>query len=229
MQLFIKVILLTIMLVASSAFAADEKKYYDNGTIQFEYSYRSGQLHGLTKEFYETGELKGEHEYRAGKLVNKRNFRRNGDLEYELKYEDGQKIEYKIEYHPTGERFRQRTLINGKREGLEIEFHRNGKKKAERNYIADKKEGSAKGYYINGRLQGDWLFENGEPVSATIFYSTGEKWLVHSDFDSKGRLNGSSKEYEKDGNLKAIRYYKDNDMEQRRRVSRWLRWWWAIW
>ncbi len=228
MQLFIKVTLLTIILI-TSVFAVDEKKYYENGTVQFEYSYRSGQLHGLTKEFYETSELKAEHEYRAGKLVSKRRFRRNGDLEYELKYEDGQKIEYKIEYHPTGERFRQRTLINGKREGLEIEFHRNGKKKAERNYIADKKEGSAKGYYINGRLQGDWLFENGEPVSATIFYSTGEKWLVHSDFDSQGRLSGSSREYEKDGTLKAIRYYENNVMVQRRRVSRWLRWWWSIW
>ncbi|HHB91741.1 MAG TPA: hypothetical protein ENK59_00825 [Thioploca sp.] len=228
MQLFIKVILLTIVLIVS-VFAAEEKKYYDNGSVQFEYSYRSGQLHGLTKEYYETGELKAEHEYRSGKLISKRRFRRNGDLEYELKYEDGQKIEYKIEYYPTGERFRQRTLINGKREGLEIEFHRNGKKKAERNYIADKKEGSAKGYYINGRLQGDWLFKNGEPVSATIFYSTGEKWLVHSNFDDKGRLNGKSKEYEKDGTLKAIRYYKNNVMEKRRRVSRWLRWWWSIW
>lgn len=169
-----------------------------------------------TEEYYKTGELKAEHTYELGKLVAQKKFRRNGNLEYEMKYNaEGDKIETQIEYYSTGEVFRQRNLINGKREGLEIEYYSNGQKKAERNYKNGKKEGSAKGYHINGNVQGEWIFENGEPVRATLFYSTGEKWLLHTDFDEKGMLNGVSKEYNKKGKIMALRYYKNNNMIER--------------
>jgi antitoxin component YwqK of YwqJK toxin-antitoxin module len=222
----LKIIVLAMMLAVSMTAQPQEdktEKYYESGALQFQYSYRKGKLHGTTKEYYETGELKAEYNYKAGQLIAKKEFRHNGDLEYELKYEDGNKYETQIEYYTTGELFRQRTLVNGKREGLEIEFYRNGQKKAERNYIEGKKEGSAKGYHINGNLQGDWIFKNGEPVSATLYYSTGEKWLVHKDFDENGRLNGSSKEYDKQGSLMALRYYEDDEMIKRRRLNRWTR------
>jgi len=231
MQSSLKIIVLAIMLVMSMMTSAQQEeeteKYYESGVLQFQYSYRKGKLHGITKEYYETGELRAEYNYKTGQLIAKKTFRRNGDLEYELKYEDGNKYETQIEYYTTGELFRQRTLVNGKREGLEIEFYRNGQKKAERNYVSGKKEGSAKGYHINGNLQGDWLFKNGEPFSATLYYSTGEKWLVHTDFNEKGRLNGSSKEYAKEGNLMAIRYYEDDQMVKRRRLTRWTRFFYA--
>jgi len=222
----LKIIVLAIMLAISMTAQPQEdetEKYYESGALQFHYSYRKGKLHGITKEHYETSELRAEYNYKAGQLIAKKEFRRNGDLEYELKYEDGNKYETQIEYYATGELFRQRTLVNGKREGLEIEFYRNGQKKAERNYVTGKKEGSAKGYHINGNLQGDWKFKNGEPESATLYYSTGEKWLVHKDFDQKGHLNGSSKEYDKKGSLMALRYYEDDEMVKRRRLNRWTR------
>ena len=230
MQQLLKGILLTVILVVLSVtvqLQPTEKKY-ESGALQFQYNYRNGKLHGIIKEFYETGELKSEQDYKMGRIIGKRNFRRNGDLEYELRYDGTRKLETQIEYYTTGERFRQRELVNGKREGLELEFYRDGNKKAERNYINGKKEGSAIGYHINGRVQGDWVFENGEPVFATIFYSTGEKWLIHSDFDDKGMLNGTSNEYDKAGNLMAIRYYEDNEMVKRTRVSNWWGWWFAF-
>jgi antitoxin component YwqK of YwqJK toxin-antitoxin module len=205
-----------------------KKQYYTSGAIQFEYNYRNNKLHGTTTEYYETGERKAEYNYKDGQLIAQKDYTRAGSLSYELKYEEGKKIEAQIEYYPTGELFRQRNFVNGKREGVELEFYRNGKKKAERNYKNGRKEGSAKGYHINGKLQGDWLFNNDEPKSATIFYNTGEKWLVHTDFDKKGRLNGTSREYDKKGNLIAIRYYKDDEMVQRKRVNKWWDWWW-IW
>ncbi|HDN26259.1 MAG TPA: hypothetical protein ENG03_04035 [Thioploca sp.] len=103
-------------------------------------------------------------------------------------------------YYATGELFCQRTLVNGLREGLEVET------KAERNYQNGKKVGSAKVFHSNDQLQGDWIFANGKPVSATIFYCSGEKWLVHTDFDDKGRLNGS------------VKSMINNDMVKRERV-----------
>jgi antitoxin component YwqK of YwqJK toxin-antitoxin module len=62
-------------------------------------------------------------------------------------------------------------------------------------------------------------------VSATIYYSTGEKWLVHKEFDKNGRLNGVSREYSKDGNLIAKRYYENDELIQRKRVKSW----WKLW
>jgi len=231
MQSFIKRVLFSVMLVLSSvaAHSLETEKYYDNGVLQFKYSYRNGKLHGITEERYETGELKAEFEYRAGNLVAKREFHRNGDLKYALKLEGTKKLETRRKYYPTGELFREWTLVNGKTEGLEIDYYRNGQKKAERQYENGKRHGSAKGFHINGKVQGDWIFERGEPVFATLFYSTGGKWLVHKDFDSKGRLNGSSKEYDKEGNLMAIRYYVKNEMVKRRRINPWLRWWFLLW
>jgi antitoxin component YwqK of YwqJK toxin-antitoxin module len=199
-----------------------EKEYYESGTLHFEYRYRNNKLHGTTTEYYETGERKAELTYDNGQLEAKREYTRNGGLEYEMKYEEGKKVETQIKYYPTGEIFRQQTFVNGKLEGLEVEYYRNGKKKAERNYSNGKRDGSAKGYHINGKLQGDWIFKNGEPVHATLYYTTGEKWMVHTDFDQKGRLNGVSKEYDKEGNLVAVRYYKNDDMVQRQRINLWV-------
>ncbi len=228
MQSFLKTLLFAIILVLSvTAHSETVKKFYESGAVHFEYNYLNGKLQGKSKEYYETSEIKSEYIYRSGKLIAKKDYRHNGDLQYELKYENGIKYETEIHYYATGELFRQRTLVNGKREGLEIDFYRSGQKKAERNYINGKKEGSAKGFHINGKVQGDWIFENGEPVSATIFYSTGDIWLIHEDFDERGRLNGVSKEYDKEGNLMALRYYKNNDMVKRKRVSKWWGWlWW---
>ena len=67
----------------------------------------------------------------------------------------------------------------------------------------------------------NWIFENGKPVSPIIFYRTGEKWLVHTDFDDQGQLNGVSKEYSKDGRLMALRYYENNELVKRERINRW--------
>jgi antitoxin component YwqK of YwqJK toxin-antitoxin module len=218
-------LMIVMMMLLVSSIQAEEidKKYYDSGVVQFQYEYRNGKLHGTIEEFYETGELKAEYNYRSGDLIGKKTFSREGKLEYELRYKNNEKYETQYKYYHSGELFRKRSLINGKREGLEVDYYRNGNKKAERNYVDGKKEGSAKGYHYNGKLQGDWVFKNDEPVSAIIFYNSGEKWLEHI-FDGNGHLNGTSKEYDKGGNLMAIRYYTDDEMVKRNKIRPWLRW-----
>jgi len=229
MRLLTQIVLLAVMFLFSVMVQSEVKEIlYESGALQFEYQKKKGKLHGISKEYYETGEIKAELTYRKGKLVAKKTYLRNNDLEYELKYENGKKLETRNEYYVTSEAFRRRTYIDGKREGLEIEYYRDGTTKAERNYINGKKKGSARGYYINGKLMGDWFFENDEPISATLFYKTGEKWIVHKYFDKKGRIDGVSKEYDKAGKLMALRTYKENDMFKRERVGAWLQWWWEF-
>ncbi|MCK5719117.1 MAG: toxin-antitoxin system YwqK family antitoxin [Thiomargarita sp.] len=228
--LFFFIAIIFALITVISQATEELEQFYESGALHFDHTaYRNSKLHGLSKEYYESGEPKAEILYKSGRITAKKEFSRNGDLEYELKYEDSKKLETQIEYYPTGEPFRRRSLINNMREGLEIEFYRDGQTKAERNYVNGKKEGNARGYHINGKLQGDWIFKNGEPIMATLFYSSGGKWLLHTSFDQKGRLNGVSKEYDKkEGKLMALRYYKRNDMVKRRRVSSWLRWWWEL-
>ena len=230
MQSSYKWVLFAVMLALSVTAQSQQPtiKRYESGAVQFEYSYRGGKLHGITKEYYETGEVKTEEHYKMGNLIAKKEFRRDGKPTYDMKLEDGKKMATQLQYYPTGELFRERALMDGLRHGLEIDYYRDGAKKAERNYLDGKKEGSAKGFHSNGNVQGDWIFENGEPIFATINYRGGQKWLVHSDFDEKGRLNGITKEYDKQGSLMAVRYYENNDMVKRVRVSSWLGWWFAF-
>jgi len=191
------------------------KEYYESGALQFEYNYLDGKLHGKSKEFYETGELKAELVYKEGKLDSKKEFLKNGKPTYEMSRDkDNKKIEKILEYYQQGELFRERHLVNGRREGLEKEFYRDGTIKAERNYVKGKKEGSARGFHRNGNLQGDWVFENDLPVKATIYYRDGKVWLEHKHFED-GRLNGVSKEYDKNGNVMAKRYYENDKMVKR--------------
>ena len=59
---FIFVFLLSI----AAAFAVDEvkngveKKFYENGQIWFESTFKDGQLNGVTKEYHPNGKLKSE-------------------------------------------------------------------------------------------------------------------------------------------------------------------------
>lgn len=222
---FIKLLSLAMCFAVSAvAMAQDIKQeYYDDGkTVRYEYSYSDGQLNGLSKEFYETGELKAEMQYRSGKLIAKKQFLRDGRLEYDMKIVEDKRHETEFEYYQTGELFRQRQLVNGVREGLEKEYYTSGKTKAERNYKSGKRHGAARGYHRNGNLQGDWEFVDGLPVQAIIYYSSGEKWLVHPNFKD-GNLHGESKEYDKEGDLIAERIYEDGTMiERRRRTGFWF-------
>ncbi len=226
MQLFIKIVLLGVLSVTVQAESV--QKFYDSGALQFEENYMDGKLHGLTKEYYETGELKADIKYKRGKEVAKNDFRRDGQPGNEVRYEGKTKYEIKRWYYPTGELFRERPSINDKTEGLEIDYYTDGQKKAERNYINGLKEGSARGFHFNGEVQGDWIFKNGEPIYATLFYSTTEKWLEHSDFTDKGQLTGTSREYNKAGQLMALRYYENYDMVKRIRINPWMRWWYGF-
>ncbi len=227
MQLFIKTIFIGLIL-SVTVYAETVQKLYDNGKVHFEENYQDGKLHGLIKEYYETGELKTEIKYRVGTIVTKKEYRRDGQVGNEFKTRNGQTFEIKRWYYPTGDLFRERHLIDGKIEGLEIDYYTDGQKKAERNYINGLKEGSARGFHFNGEVQGDWTFKNGEPIAATLFYSTTEKWIEHSDFNEKGQLTGTSREYNKKGKLMALRYYENYDMVARIRIDSWMRWWYVF-
>lgn len=211
-------LVLLLSMVSISAPAKEVKEYYESGELKEEKNIENGAPHGPARVFYKSGSLKEEATYDRGKLLSKKSFRPDGKDEYSMYYDErGRKVETETKFYASGKKFRENTLINGKLEGWEKEYYPNGKLRAERHYVAGKKEGEARGYYQNGNVQGDWYFKNGVPSAATIFYPTGEKHLVHKFKD--GRIHGETKEYDKKGEVMAIRMYKDDRMVERRRVK----------
>ncbi len=195
-------------------YAEEEKKFYPSGAVHFIYNKSAtGKLNGVSKEFYENANIKTEFTYDNGKLMAEKRYRGDGQVEYEFELKNSKKHEILRKFHPSGALFRERLLINGIQEGIERDFYPDGKIKAERAYKNGKKEGSAKGFYRNGKIQGDWIFENGVPVAATIFYLTGEKHLIHEFKD--GKIHGVTREYDKNGTLKAERHYNNDKLIKR--------------
>ncbi|MCP4697445.1 MAG: hypothetical protein GY862_11420 [Gammaproteobacteria bacterium] len=206
-----------ILILSLGANAKTVKKYYPSGELHFQESMAGRKKHGLTQEFYETGELKVEAQYNHGRLESKKKYRKDKKLEYKFYLEKGKKVEIKYTYHPSGSLFREQPFVGGKQEGLEKDYYPSGKKKAERTWIDGKKEGRAIGYYEHGQIQGDWEFEDGAPVDATIYHPNGRKNLVH-EFKN-GRIHGETKEYSSKGKLKAIRIYRNDKLMKRKRVK----------
>ncbi|MDM8546161.1 toxin-antitoxin system YwqK family antitoxin [Candidatus Venteria ishoeyi] len=202
-----------LLLPLQAVLAKEEIKKYPSGAVHFIYNYDGNRRHGVSKEFHENNNLKTEFFYEKGKLTAEKRYRQDGQIEYEFTYKRNKKHEVVREFHSSGKLFRERHLVGGIQEGMEKEYAPDGKLKAERTYIGGKKNGSAKGYFRNGRVQGDWTFKNGVPIAATIFYSTGEKYLVHEFSD--GKIDGVSKEYNKKGKLQAKRYYKNDKLVKR--------------
>ncbi len=212
---YVKLILSIFMILGLNfhLYANEEKKLYPSGSVHFIYNKSDEKLDGVSKEFYENGNIKTEFTYEKGKLISEKRYRNDAQIEYEFYLKYTKKHETLRIFHSSGALFRERLLIDGAQEGVERDYYPNGKLKAERNYKKGKKEGVAKGYYKNGRVQGDWLFKNGVPVSATIFFMTGEMHLVHEFKD--GKIHGVTKEYDKKGHLKAERHYQNDKLIKR--------------
>lgn len=71
------------------------KRYYDNGRIKAECSYKNEKLEGLSVHYYESGQVKLKENYRDGLLEGLSiGFYKTGRVEYEVYYKRG-KILYK--------------------------------------------------------------------------------------------------------------------------------------
>ena len=56
----IVLLLATILIVPSIAFAEVEKEYYPSGKLKTERNFIKGKLEGISKVYYESGELQAE-------------------------------------------------------------------------------------------------------------------------------------------------------------------------
>jgi len=224
-KLYIFIVFLCITLVSFSQTNVKNgynKFYYENGKISSEGLMKDGKPEGFWKNYYENGNLKI-----AG---NRKNFQLDsiwgfyddkGRINRSVNYKEGKKTGLTCLYDTLGKIYSAETFSNDVKEGVSKKFFPSGKTKTIINYVHGKTDGLAYEYAedstiiaitnyksgftlsserINrkdelGRKQGIWkeLYENGEAKSEVNYLN-----------DS---LDGFSKEYDKKGNLTAIKKF----------------------
>ena len=92
------------------------QKFFKNGNIEKEYTYKNGKLEGLFKTFYEDGQFHQEKYYKNGKLDGVfRAYDTNGILYFEISYKDDKKHGVENSYDQNGVLQHQDVYEEGKR------------------------------------------------------------------------------------------------------------------
>ena len=166
------------------------KYYYQNGNMESDKYYESGELSGESKTYFENGKLKSEGIYKAGAGKVIYYFQETGRPAWEYNYINNIIEGPCREYYTNGRLMGEYNYINGKKEGTgRIYGNETGKLKIEKHYKNDKLEGPIKEY-----------FEDGVSVESENNYKN-------------GNLEGVGKKYYLSGNLKQMEYYKNNELE----------------
>ena len=127
----IVLLLATILIIPSIAFAEVHKEYHKNGQLRFKKNFKNGKLEGITKHYYESGKLHFEENYKNGKL------------------EGISKI-----YYESGQLWIEVNYKNSEREGISKVYYESGKYQYIDTYKNDKKI-NRKAYTEEGHLKFD--------------------------------------------------------------------------
>tara|TARA_B100002003_G_C13853808_1_gene418364 strand:+ start:265 stop:666 length:402 start_codon:yes stop_codon:yes gene_type:complete len=92
----IVLLLATILILPSFAFAEVEKEYYPSGELKSEVNVINGKLEGLRKVYYENGRLQWEENYKNGKKNGvSREYYNNGEIRFIDTYKNDIKVNRK--------------------------------------------------------------------------------------------------------------------------------------
>ncbi len=131
------------------------KKYYPNGKLEAEETYKEGKQEGISKYYFESGGLRAEVNFKNGKENGiTRHYNGEGKLTSAWNYENGD--------------------LKGRRE-----YYENGALEAEIDFEGESKffSGIQKLYYENGMLKAEIPHKNGYLIGVRReYYPTGRLW-----------------------------------------------------
>lgn len=126
------------------------KKFFANGNVKDEITYRMNRPNGVYKVYYDNGKIQEQGEWR--------NSRNIGDFK---RYHPNGKIAQNFQFNATG-----------KREGKQQYFYENGQLMIEGSWEGGKESGVLTEYYENGDIKAKKVFNEGNmDVSSTEFYT----------------------------------------------------------
>jgi antitoxin component YwqK of YwqJK toxin-antitoxin module len=126
--------------------------------------------------------------------------------------EEGQYINNRKEgiwkaYHNNGKLKSEITYVSGRPNGFSKFYYKSGLPNEEGTWVNGKWDGNYKFYYENGQLSYDWNYVNGKREGVQLYlHENGNKMYEGAWKD--GQENGELKEYNRDGQLIAIKVFK---------------------
>lgn len=199
-------------------------------------NYKEGKLHGVFTEFFKDGKVSYKYNYEEGKLngdfygYSKNGFLKthkvfkddllNGTfktyyelgektLEKSMSYKDGKLEGPYVLYYNTGEKYSDLTYTDGTFTGEEVTYYRDGTVRSKTNYTSNVLNGKYSTYHKNGAVlvEGQYL-NNNRSGAWKEFYEDGTVKEQYQ-YDSKGSLKESYKEFDVDGKLSNESQYKN--------------------
>jgi len=200
--------------------------FHDNGKISSTVFYKDAKEDGLLTDFDHFGYKSRELNFRNGLMngpeiaffasgdtsamtINKegepegRSFTRfpNGQTELDFTYIGGKINGVAHRYYDNGQMELEIEFKDGMKNGYFKSYHRNGKLKRTEQYTFDKSNGIVKEYYTNGQLSLEGTLKDDKYTGLVKEWFDDGTLREENNYDEKGRLQGISKIYAKDGHL----------------------------
>ena len=210
------------------------KFYNENNYLESKSQYSKGELNGLTINYYSTGAVKSEKNYKNGYSDGLfKSYHRNKQLEKIGYLVEDQKQGYWIGYYPNGKLEYEYYYVNNEKDRYMLDYTVTGLKQMEKYYeygflkfvnhfdtlgkvaytnTFNRGTGEYKTVYPNGQTKVLYQMKNGLIEGLIIFkHFNGktEETLMYV----KGNRTGELKNFDVDGKLIVIGYYKNNERE----------------
>jgi len=184
-----------------------QEYYFENGNPSSYENYINGLAEGLVSSFYYAGSARSISNYKAGKKDGEvKEYYSNGKPESVASYTNGVLNGVSKVYFKSGGIKEVEQYSNGKAEGPYKAYHENGTIATEGQYVKDNAEGEWKYYYDSGKLEEKHNYINSlEDGLHEEYYESGQ--LSGSYPTKKGKINGESNLFDKDGKIYAKDIY----------------------
>lgn len=177
-----------------------------------------GNRDGVWRKFYKNGRIRYEGTFRNGKEVGTFKFYSVASSFYPVIVKEFSETsnQAKVKFYTLKGKLNSEGLMVGKnRIGKWLYYFSDGKVSSEESYANGKLNGLSKDYYRNGKVTIEVQYSNGEKNGFSKTYTEDGVLIEHVNY-SNGKLNGSAQYFDLKGNLKEKGTYQDN-----KRVGKW--------
>tara|TARA_R110002050_G_scaffold300786_1_gene472709 strand:- start:48291 stop:51482 length:3192 start_codon:yes stop_codon:yes gene_type:complete len=191
----------------------NDSSFFENGVPKSITIYSEGKATGKSTTYNNTGIVANIATYEEGKLNGEtRYFYDIGAIQYIVNYTDEVLTGDFKEFYPNGKLSQKAQFEAGKRTGLAVEYYNTGQKSDELNYVDGTLEGKRLAWYPDGTLKREQEYKDGVAVNSYKEYNQNGSLKSEKNLDENGKRNGEYKEYDLQGNLNLVLYYKKGDL-----------------
>tara|TARA_B100000787_G_scaffold162471_1_gene143215 strand:- start:32 stop:1021 length:990 start_codon:yes stop_codon:yes gene_type:complete len=152
-----------------------QKKYFENGQLNYKINYKNDKRDGLYVEYFENGNLAFKVNYKNDKKEGSyERYNSTSQLEFlafKANYKNGELDGLLETYYENGSVEARTNYKNGKRDGLSALYYENGKLDNQASYKNGKLDGLFARYYENGQLHFNKNYKNGKKDGLEEVYS----------------------------------------------------------